>query len=89
MACNFGSIAMLPKFTTASLQSRVSTAHVVKRRDESHRMNMQNDAQGRKTSLRAGLTAAIMLVGFCFTIALVMSGSASIVVDQKLQATDR
>ncbi|MEL7198301.1 MAG: hypothetical protein AAGL10_08300 [Pseudomonadota bacterium] len=52
-------------------------------------MDTDKDVPAQNTSLKAGLMAAIMLVAFCFTIALVMSGSASIAADTEPQTIDR
>lgn len=48
-------------------------------------MNDDTYGQEHRGSLKAGVTAAIMLVAFCFATALVMSGSASIAAEQDAQ----
>lgn len=52
-------------------------------------MDTDQNIAAPQTSLKAGLTAAIMLVAFCFTIALIMSGSASVAADTEPHATDQ
>ncbi|WP_156423836.1 hypothetical protein [Erythrobacter sp. YT30] len=51
-------------------------------------MGTDEDAPAQKNSLWAGLMAAVMLVGFCFTIALVTSGNASIAATSEPQSAD-
>ncbi|KWV91828.1 hypothetical protein AUC45_11595 [Erythrobacter sp. YT30] len=79
---------MLPEFTTALRQCRGKPLRVVKRGEESHSMGTDEDAPAQKNSLWAGLMAAVMLVGFCFTIALVTSGNASIAATSEPQSAD-